>query len=62
MGFSRLQAEQAIQQHGSVQQALDSLLAGVGTLLWRCESLDERHFYVKTVGCEIFQASCLFCA
>ncbi|KAI0239606.1 hypothetical protein LSAT2_009654 [Lamellibrachia satsuma] len=29
MGFSRQQAEQAIRQHGSVQQALDLLLAGV---------------------------------
>ena len=30
MGFSRHQAESAIQQYESVQQALDSLLAGYG--------------------------------
>ncbi len=30
MGFSHEQAEAAIKQFGSVQQALDSLLAGVG--------------------------------
>ncbi|XP_013399477.1 uncharacterized protein LOC106165708 isoform X2 [Lingula anatina] len=30
MGFSRQQAENAIRQHGTVQAALDSLLAGVG--------------------------------
>ncbi|KAJ8317156.1 hypothetical protein KUTeg_005060 [Tegillarca granosa] len=30
MGFSRQQAESAIKQHGTVQTALDSLLAGVG--------------------------------
>ena len=29
MGFSRQQAEAAIRQHNNVQQALDSLLAGV---------------------------------
>lgn len=30
MGFSQEQAESAIKRFGSVQQALDSLLAGVG--------------------------------
>ena len=30
MGFSRQQAETAIRSHDNVQQALDSLLAGVG--------------------------------
>ena len=30
MGFTLAQAEQAITQFGTVQQALDSLLAGVG--------------------------------
>ncbi|RUS70933.1 hypothetical protein EGW08_021303, partial [Elysia chlorotica] len=30
MGFSRSQSEAAIKKHGSVQSALDSLLAGVG--------------------------------
>ena len=32
MGFSRAQAENAIKVHGTVQSALDSLLAGVGKL------------------------------
>ena len=32
MGFSRSQSEAAIKKHGSVQSALDSLLAGVGKL------------------------------
>ena len=30
MGFSKQQAESALRQYGTVQQALDSLLAGVG--------------------------------
>ena len=37
MGFSQEQAESAIKRFGSVQQALDSLLAGVGKdLRLRC--------------------------
>ena len=31
MGFSREQADQAIQQYGTVQTALDALLSGVAT-------------------------------
>ncbi|KAL3864932.1 hypothetical protein ACJMK2_006575 [Sinanodonta woodiana] len=49
MGFTKLQAEAAIKQYGSVQQALDSLLAGVGnpsnpeglTALWVGNVLPE---------------------
>jgi len=32
MGFSKQQAEAGIKQYGTVQSALDSLLAGVGEL------------------------------
>lgn len=34
MGFTKSQAEAAINQHGTVQAALDSLLAGVGECLF----------------------------
>ena len=32
MGFSWQQSEQAIRQHNNVQQAVDSMLSGMGTL------------------------------
>ena len=36
MGFSKSQAEAAIKQYGTVQSALDNLLAGVGKYFVSC--------------------------
>lgn len=40
MGFTRAQAEAAMKKYGTVQAALDSLLAGVGRYLLTREKLN----------------------
>ena len=60
MGFSQQQAQSAIRRYDSVQQALDSLLAGVGKCAEKCQKSEFKNTVVcfmrpgrraKTVVC-----------